>query len=343
MKIWGKEDFRYEMVEVPQASKEELILKIKKCGICAADIKILHESAYFKTRIPIIAGHEFVGEIVELGDGAEKKFGLKLGDKTIPESIVPCGECYYCKRGLPNLCVPHHVFGILGPDGGWAEYIKCPAKSIMWKIPKEMPWETAVGIEPCACAIHAVERGNISLQDTVAVIGAGAIGLYALQAAKLKHPKYLIAISRNEHRRRVAENIGADLALNPRTDDIKREIDDLTEGVGVDKVIEAAGSAQSVELAIDILRKRGRFVVFGVFSEKATIDWSIISDVKELEIVGGHLGFLTYPLAVKYLHDGLITNDKINTHDFPLKDFRKALEYNEKRLDNAIKVMMTPP
>ncbi|MEM2863851.1 MAG: alcohol dehydrogenase catalytic domain-containing protein [Candidatus Bathyarchaeia archaeon] len=343
VRIWGPEDFRYERVDVPKAGKEEVIVKVGKCGVCAADPKIFHGKAYFKTRIPIVAGHEFVGEVVELGEGAGEKFDLDIGDKAIAEQIVPCWECYYCKRGLYNLCIPHHIFGVLGPDGGWAEYMKYPAKSIIWKVPKDMPWEVAVGIEPCACAIHGVERANISLNDTVVIMGAGAIGLYMLQAAKLKHPKNLISIEVDEGRRRIARELGADMALNPQTDDVKKEIDHLTDGIGADVVLEATGSPRAVEMAVDVLRKRGRFVVFGVFADKASIDWSIISDIKELEIVGGHLGLHTYPLAIKYLHEGLIRNDKINTHDFPLREFKKAMEYHEKRLDGAVKVIMTPP
>lgn len=342
VRIWGPQDFRYERVEVPRAGRGEVIVKVGKCAICAADLKIYLGKAYFKTRIPIVAGHEFVGEVVELGEGAGEKFGLEIGDKAIAENLVPCWECYYCTRGLYNLCIPHHIFGILGPDGGWAEYMKYPAKSIIWKVPREMPWEVAVGIEPCACAIYGVERANMSLNDTVVIMGAGAIGLYMLQAARLKHPKHLVSVSTDDHRGHIAKQLGADLTLNPKSGDIKNEIDELTDGIGADIVLEAAGKPTAVETAVNILRKRGRLVVFGVFADKACLDWSTISDMKELEIVGGHLGLHTYPLAIKYLYDGSVRNDKINTHDFPLKDFKKALEYGEKRLENAVKVMMTP-
>lgn len=314
-----------------------------KCAICAADPKIYHGKAYFKTRIPVVAGHEFIGEVVELGEGAREKFGLEIGDKAIAENLVPCWECYYCRRGLYNLCIPHQIFGILGPDGGWAEYMKYPAKSIVWKVPKEMSWEVSVGIEPCACGIYGIERANISVDDTVVIMGAGAIGLYMLQAAKLKRPKRLVSVSTDDYRGRVAKQLGADLTLNPKTDDIKNEIDGLTDGIGADVVLEAAGKPAAVEAAVNILKKRGRLVVFGVFADKACLDWSIISDIKELEILGGHLGLHTYPLAIKYLHYGSIRNDKINTHDLRLRDFEKAMECSERRLENAIKVMMTPP
>ena len=340
--IHGVEDFRYEEVPTPKAGKEEVVVKVKKCGVCAADPKIYYGKAYFKTRIPIIAGHEFIGDIVELGPGAAQKFGLEIGDKAIAEQIVPCGECYYCKRGLYHLCEVHHIFDVLGPDGGWAEYTKYPNKSLIWKVPNDIPDRAGVAIEPLSCAIHGVERGNIGLDDTVVVIGDGTIGLLMLQVARLKNPKKLILIGHHDHRLKIGKELGADLTVNSEAQDVASLVKDQTERLGCDVVLEASGNPSAVEQAVDMLRKRGKLIVFGVFSNKASIDYSIISDIKELEIIGGHLGAYKYPLAIKYLSEGLVKVDKIVTHDLPLKDFKSAIETAHKKLDNAIKVVMTP-
>jgi L-iditol 2-dehydrogenase len=344
--VYGKEDFRYEDVPMPVVGDEEVLVRVHKCGICAADPKIFHGKAYFSKVVydhaPIIAGHEFIGEVVELGKGAEKKYGLEIGDQAIAEQIVPCGECYYCRRGLYNLCDVHAIFGVSGPDGGWAEYMKYPRGSIVWKVPRDLPPEVGVSIEPLACAIHGVERGDIKLEDTVVVMGLGAIGLFMLQVARLKHPRQIIAVDVIDHRLQVARELGADVVLNPAKEDVVGAVKDLTHGIGCDVVLEASGSPKAVESAVDMLRKRGRLVEFGVFAEKTCIDFSVISDIKELEIVGGHLGLRTYPLAIEYLATGLVKTDKINTHDFPLSEWKKAIEVSEKRLENAIKVIMTP-
>ena len=152
--IHGKEDFRYEDVADPKAGQEEVIVKVARCGICAIDPKIFHGSAFFSQTVydhaPIVAGHEYIGEVVELGPGAKDKYGLKIGDKAIAEVIIPCGECYFCKHGRYNLCNTPGFVGLNGPDGSWAEYMKFTKGSIVWKVPSELPWEVAVAIEPLA-------------------------------------------------------------------------------------------------------------------------------------------------------------------------------------------------
>ena len=345
--IHGKEDFRFEDVPEPKAGEEEVIVKIGRVGICTgADPKIYHGKAYFSQVVydnaPIIAGHEFVGEVVELGPGAKEKYGLKVGDKAIAEIIIPCRKCYYCKRGRYNLCSAPRVTGILGTDGGWAEFMKFPKGSIVWKVPNDLPWESAVTIEPLGCATHGVERANIQFGDTVVLIGVGPIGLLMLQAARLKNPMLIMAMDPDEYRLNVAKELGADIVLNPMKEDVVKKVKDITDGLGCDVVLETSGNPKAVEQAVDMLRSAGRMMEIGVFAEKASIDFTIISDMKELEIVGSHLGAYAYPPAIKYLSQGLIKTDKIVTHNFPLKDWRKAIEVAGKHLENSIKVTMTP-
>ncbi len=322
------------------------MVKVARCGICAADPKIFHGKAYFSQvaydHAPIVAGHEFIGEVVELGPGAAEKFNLKVGDKAIAEQIVPCWECYFCKRGIYNMCDVHEVFGVSGPDGGWAEYIKYPAKSIVWKVPQDLSYEKAILIEPFACAIHGVQRANVQLGEVAVIAGAGAIGLLMLEVLKLKHPQKIVVMEPDDHRREIAQELGADLVINPLEEDPVEKVKELTGGLGCDVVLEASGSPQAVEAAIEMLRRRGRLMEFAVFAKKTCIDFSIISDVKELEIIGGHLGAYTYPLAIKYLNEGLVHTEKIATHNFPLSEWRKAIETSESKENDAIKVTMTP-
>jgi L-iditol 2-dehydrogenase len=152
----------------------------------------------------------------------------------------------------------------------------------------------------------------------------------------------LIAIDTDEHRLSIAKETGADLVLNPLKEDVVARVKELTGGIGCDVVLEASGSPKAVVQSVDMLRRGGRLMEFGVFVEKTSLDWSIISDIKELEIVGGHLGAYAYPMAIKYLAGGLIKTDKIVTHNFPLKDWKKAIETAENHIGNSIKVTMTP-
>jgi len=344
--IYGKEDFRYEEVPKPKPGEGEVLVRIRKCGICAADPKIYHGKAYFSeiaySYAPIIAGHEFVGEVAELGPGAKEKYGLNIGDKAIMEHIVPCGECYYCRRGLYNLCINGKVPGVTGVNGGWAEYMLYPRGSIIHKLPDKLSWKEAVLIEPLACAVHGVERVGVGLNDNVVIIGDGPIGMLMLEVVLEKNPNLVIVAGHHDSRLRVAKDIGADLVINSKKEDVVERVKAETDGIGADVVLEAAGSPSAVREAVSMLRKRGRLLIYGVYAEEAAIDWSIISDIKELEIYGGHLAPFMYPVAIRLLAEGKIDADKIVTHDFPLKEWRKAIETAEKRIGGAIKVAMTP-
>lgn len=345
--IYGKEDFRYEEVPKPKPGHEEVLVKIGRCGICAADPKIFHGKGYFSPIVyqnaPIIAGHEFVGEVVELGPGAREKWGLEEGDKAIMEHIVPCGKCYYCKRGLYNLCEVHDVPGVKGVNGGWAEYMLYPKGALIHKVPRELPWEAAVLIEPLACAVHAVERVGVHFEDTVVIIGDGPIGQLMLEVVKLKNPKLIVMAGHHDGRLAVSKELGADIVINSKKEDLVERVREETDGIGADVVLEAAGTESAVRQSVELLRKRGKMLVFGVYGEEAAIDWSIISDIKELEIIGGHLAPYVYPAAIRFLHKGYIRYDKIVTHNFPLKEWKEAIDTAEKRVGGAIKVSMTPP
>ncbi|MDD4860260.1 MAG: alcohol dehydrogenase catalytic domain-containing protein [Dehalococcoidales bacterium] len=344
--IYGQGDYRYEDVPTPKAGEGEVIVKTGRCGICAADPKIFHglgfvAKAAFRN-VPIVAGHEFIGEVVEMGPGAAEKWNLKIGDKAIAEQIVPCGECAYCRQGNYHLCNFSSFFGVAGAQGGWAEYIKYPKKSIIWKVPNEMPWEIAVAIEPLACAIHGVQKAKVQFSDTVVLMGAGAIGLFMVQLLRLKGPKQIIVSDIDEYRLSLAKKLGADIVINPQKEDIVKKVRELTDKVGCDVVIEATGFPPAVEAALSMLRKQGRLMEFGVFADKTAIDFTIIGDIKELEVTGSHLAPHTYPIAIRYLAQGLVKTGDIVTHNFPLKDVARAMETADKKLDRAIKVTMTP-
>ena len=237
--IHGKEDFRYAAFEIPELGEEEVLVEIESCGICAADPKIYYGTAYFAEvayrNAPIVAGHEFMGRVVGLGPGAASRFGLKIGERAIAENIVPCGECFWCRRGEYNLCDPHTVFGISGYNGGWAKQMVYPKGSLVHKVPENVSWSDAAIVEPLACALHGVNRAQIQFGDTVVVVGCGPIGLLMIQGAKLKSPKQVIAIDLNDHRLQVAQDLGASLVINPLREDVVERVRSVTEdGIGCD-------------------------------------------------------------------------------------------------------------
>lgn len=330
----GPRDYRLEEVPRPVAGPGEVVIRVDASGICGSDGKCYTGGAMFWggdkpwVQAPVTPGHEFFGTVTELGDGAAEAYGLEIGDKAIAEQIYPCGNCRYCKRGQYWMCEVHNIYGFQGgvADGAWADYMKFGAGSRVFKVPADMPLEAGVLIEPLACAMHAVERANIQLGDTVVLAGVGTLGLLMLQVIKLKNPGLIIVQDTKPDRLELARGFGADVTIDVRSEDPAKVVKGLTDGYGADVFIEATGYPKAVEQGLDLIRKLGTFVVFGVFGEKASVDWSIIGDRKELDIVGAHLGPYRYPLAIEYLHKGIVKADPIVTHSLPLSRFQEGID-----------------
>lgn len=344
------QDYRLEKVPVPRAGPEEVVIKIKRAGICASDVKCYRGADRFwkgppapYVKPPFIPGHEFIGEVVELGSGASKKYNLKIGDKAISEQILPCWGCRFCLSGKYWMCEANYVYGFHRgiDDGAMAEYMKFPPGAINHRVPTGLSDEAGVMIEPLSCAIHAVQRANIELGDIVVIAGCGAIGLCMLQVAKLKNPGKLIMLDTKGKRLKVAQELGADIVINVAKEDVVTKVKDLSSGYGCDIYIEASGYPQAVKQGLEMIRKLGTYVEFGVFGEETKLDWSIIGDQKELNIRGSHLGPYCYPLAIEYLEKGLVKVDKIVTHVFPLTEYDKAIKIASEGYD-SIKVTLAP-
>lgn len=346
----GVRDYRLEEAPVPAPGPGEVLVRVHDCGICASDIKCYTGAPLFWGDAdrppyvdgPVIPGHEFTGEVAALGEGAAERHGVGLGDRVVAEQVVPCGRCRYCRTGLYWLCVEAHIFGFKKVvHGGMAEYLKFPANARVYKVPDGVSEAHAALIEPLACALHAVERGEIRLGDVVVQVGCGTLGLCMVAAERLKNPGLLIALDLLDSRLELARRFGADITLNPTRDDVVRRVRDLTEGYGCDVLIEATGNAEAITPCLHMIRKAGTFVEFSVMRELTTADWTIIGDGKELNIHGAHLAPYTFPTAIDYLARGLIRIEPIVTHRLPLSEFEEGLRIVENPAD-SIKVLLEP-
>ncbi|AXF00927.1 alcohol dehydrogenase catalytic domain-containing protein [Paraburkholderia hospita] len=341
-------DYRVEQVARPRAGRNELVIRIAACGICASDCKCWSGAKMFWggpnpwVKAPVIPGHEFFGYVEELGEGAAEHFNVQLGERVIAEQIVPCEECRYCRSGQYWMCEVHNIFGFQREvaDGGMAQYMRFPPTAIVHKIPVGVSLEDAAIIEPLACAIHTVNRGDIQLDDVVVIAGAGPLGLMMVQVAHLKTPKKLVVIDLVDERLALAREYGADVTINPKSDDALGVVRSLTDRYGCDVYIEATGSPSGVTQGLDLIRKLGRFVEFSVFGSDTTTDWSIIGDRKELDVRGAHLGPYCYPIAIDLLARGLVTSKGIVTHGFTLEQWDEAIKVANS-LD-SIKVLLKP-
>ncbi len=348
--VHGPEDYRLEERPVPVPGGGELLIRVDAVGICASDLKCYHGAAKFwgdehrpawaeRDRIP---GHEFVGTVVAGDPAALERRGLALGDRIACEQIVPCWECRYCLDGAYWMCAVHDMFGFKGYDGAMAEYVLVPRQALTHPVARELPAQVAAFAEPLSCAFHAVERAEIRFDDTVVVAGAGPIGLSAIAGARQKNPLRLIALDVLDEKLDLARKVGADIVINITKDDAVARVKELTGGYGADVYIEATGHPSAVPQGLDLLRKLGRFVEYSVFKDPVTVDWSIISDDKELDIRGAHLGPHTWPAAIKLLEANTLPMDEICTHQFPLERFQEALDLVGDSAGRSVKVSLIP-
>jgi erythritol/L-threitol dehydrogenase len=345
LRMHAPHDFRLENFPVPSIKGKEILIRVEGCGICAGDIKTLHggirvwgttlEDRYIQA--PVIGGHEFFGEVVEIGDEVE---GVNIGDKMVSEQIVPCGKCRFCLEGNYWVCQRHYIYGFKDEtQGGFAEYMKFNENGLNHKVPESFSTEQGVLIEPFACSMHAVERGKIEHNDIVVISGLGTIGLGMISIAYQHAPKLIIGIDIIENKLELAKKFGADIVLNPIKNDVVKKIKEVTEGYGCDLYIEASGNEKSVHQGLNAIRFQGRYVQFGVFPNKIEADWNVIGDGKEIEIYGSHLGPYCYEAVIRGIDDKTIKTEGVVTHEYRLDDWKKAFETAEKD-PSAIKVML---
>lgn len=345
---YGPKDYRVEEVATPKAGREEIVIKVEASGICGSDLTAYQGADMYWggedpwMKVPVIPGHEFYGVVVELGEGAAEKHDVAIGDRVTTDQINPCGKCRFCESGKYWMCQVHNMYGFQSKvaEGAMAEYMKFSSNSKIYKITDGVTSDEASLIEPMACAVHAVQRATIEFEDVVVLAGAGTLGLCMAQLIKLKTPKKLIVLDPNEKRLEIAKKFGADLVINPVKEDAIQKVIDLTDGYGCDVYIEASGTPAGVTQGLEMIRKLGRFIEFGVFSQETTTDWSVIGDKKELDLRGSHLGPYTYPVVINLFERNLLTAEGIVTHSYKLEDFPEALEMAQH--PDAIKVSLKP-
>lgn len=330
---YGKGDYRLEMdYPTPECGPDDIIVKTEGCGVCVSDLKCLHgavsywgdETTPAWVEVPFIPGHEFLGKVAEVGENVKD---YKIGDRITADQIVPCGECKFCKSGRYWMCQPHQMFGYqTGNNGAMAEYIRFPKTAVISRVPEDMPLEKALLVEPYSCSKHAVDRANIQSEDVVVIAGAGTLGLGMVTYARLRNPAKLVVLDMVDARLQKAKEFGADIIINPSKEDAIAKIMELTDGYGCDIYIEATGHPSSVRQGLTMVRKLGTFVEFGVFATETSVDWSIIGDKKELNVLGSHLGPYCYPFVIENMNTGVLKTDGVLSRTFPIEEWETAFE-----------------
>ena len=346
----GPEDYRLEEVPVPTRGPGEVLVKVEAVGICASDLKCYHGAPKFWgdanrpawAETEVIPGHEFVGRVVELDGEAAAHWDLAVGDRVVAEQIVPDWTCRYCLDGAYHMCARHDMYGFKrATPGAMASYMIFTTDSLVHKVSGDLPPAHAAFAEPLSCALHGVERARLTFDDVVVVAGCGPIGLGMIAGSKAKNARLVIALDVDDIKLGIAQATGADVVINIAREDVVAKVKDLTDGWGADVYIESAGHPSAVGQGLNVLRKLGRYVEYSVFGADVSVDWSIISDDKELDVLGAHLGPHCWPAAIKMIESGALPMNDICTHQLPLADFQQGLDLVASGKE-SIKVSLIP-
>jgi len=329
---YGPNDLRIEEVLKPALEPCEVLIKVKRVGICGTDLHIYKGGMNVPT--PLIMGHEFSGEIAEMAEGVE---GLSVGDKVTAEHVQYCGKCYYCLRGEENLCIKPVILGVDLP-GALAEYIKVPA-NLVYKLPQNMGFDDGVLVEPLSIAVYAVRKANLEIDNYVAVLGQGPIGLFVDAVAQAAGAN-VIGIDILDNRLEFAlQNKFADYIINPKKYELLKKIQEICNADGVDISFEVVGQEITAQEALNITRKLGQVVILGVFEKPASLNIMEIVK-KELNVFGSWTCAFTFAPTIDLMSKGKINYKDFITHRYPFADVKKAFDDSLSYTDNRIKTVI---
>ena len=336
----GPEKIALEDVPIPNIIKQDdAIVRVTTSTICGTDIHIWH-GGMPEVEGPRIIGHEFVGEVVEVGPAV---CNAKVGDKVAVSCVTQCGECFYCVRGTYSHCTTGSwIFGYM-IDGCQAEYVRVPHANFgLHKIPDKLTEEDVLFVgDILSTGYFGAENAEIKPGDTVAVMGCGPVGMCAMAAARLWGPARIIAVDINEDRLNVALKQGiADLALNPMKVDVPEAIRELTEGRGADQTIEAVGAKPTYEMALEAVRPGGNVSIIGVFEKPQELAMNKLW-IKNIKISMGLVNANRIPELIRLIENGKINTNFLITHRAPLNDIVKGYDIFGNKKDNCIKWVVT--
>jgi len=332
---------RLELIDVPapEAGPGELLVRVAACGICGSDVHG-YDGSSGRRIPPIIMGHEAAGVVAAVGDGVE---GFEAGDRITFDSTVYCGECARCRRGDVNLCDHRQVLGVSCGEyrraGAFAEFVAVPAR-ICYQIPDNLAFEEAALLEAVAVAIHTVSLVPLPLDGTALVIGAGTIGLLVQQALRAAGCKKVFVTDVDASRLGLSESLGATTTLQSGPD-LPNRVADLTDGVGVDVVIEAVGTTQTIALAIDSVKKGGSVVLVGNITPEVNIHLQKVVS-RQIRLQGSCASAGEYPRAIELVSRREIQVRPLISAVAPLAQGPKWFDRLHAREPNLMKVVLTP-
>ncbi len=334
---YKKNDLRTEDLPTPEISDTEVLIKMLACGLCGTDIQKIRGDSVTK---PTVLGHEVVGQIVKKGKNINN---YELGDRVITAIHVPCFTCHYCNKGHYTICEQFRTNNI--DPGGFAEFIRIPElhlKHLTHKVSDNVTDEEATLIEPIACCLHGLNQADIRPDDSVLIMGAGTIGILHAQLAKIKGANKVIVSDMSEYKLRKALKVGCDYAINITEKDIISEVNQITNGQGVDVIVIAAGVSSLVSDAVNMVRRAGRIIVFSGFDKNKLVTLDASRFFKdEISIIGTYsVTPYEFPEALDLLEKRKLNTDEMITHVFPLDKLSEAIDLSTDPKQSVLKVII---
>lgn len=336
----GPYEFEICEREKPQPGKGEVLIRIRSVGICGSDIHPYRGNGIDRREPGIIMGHEAAGDVEAVGEGVTK---WKIGDRVAINPQINCEQCVMCKRGMPHLCdhsllIGSSMRGFL--DGAMCEYLVMQEKQLL-HLPDEVSYDHGTFLDPLGNAIHLINRGGVKLGDKVVIIGAGTIGLLAVQTAKLAGAVKVIAVDVSDDKLKTAEEAGADVCLRSDAPDFMEKVKKETDGIGPDVVVEAVGIDITYNMAFEMCKKRGTVVALGFTKPKLELSVQQIV-YKELQVFGSTGYADECETTLEYLRKKMVDIDKVITHRLPLEKVKEGFDLLCEKNSKAIKVILHP-
>lgn len=318
-------------IDKPQAGENEALIKVRSAGICGSDIGAFRGTNGLVT-YPRIIGHEVAGEILSIPEHNKK--GLKAGDHVIVDPYLYCGSCYPCSIGRTNCCTDLKVLGVHA-EGGMSEYFVHPA-DMLWKLPKDMPWDLAPIAEPLTIALHGIHRGGLKAGEHVAIIGAGPIGILAAMAA-IAYGAHPIMIDLVDERLEAARKLGVRYTVNSGREDTAAKVSEYTGGRMAELVMECSGANPAVRSALDLVSNAGRITLTGWPKKETPLPTDVITK-KEVDIRGARTSANEFEEAIDLIHTGKVDARKILTKVVTIKEAPGTIIDIEKNPGDYMKV-----
>jgi threonine dehydrogenase-like Zn-dependent dehydrogenase len=342
---------KYEDMPIPQLRADQVLIRVKACGICGSD------NAYYRGKSPLetptgkgpqILGHEFSGEVAELGEIPAKLGVFRVGDRVTVNPVQSCGACYHCLRGQTNICENGGGLGA-SSDGAFAEYAVTKYQNL-YKMPDDLGFAQASLAEPLACGTYGVMNMGIRTGDTAAVIGPGPIGSMMVRMIKASGASQVFLIGSRDYRLEAGKPFGADVLINTVDQDspyyvrdLVAKVADLTHGRMIERVITATANPVAMQQALDISGKASTVVFFGLPGEHDEVRVPALRSIfADKTIRFSWLAPTSWPIATQALFTKLLDPTPLITHTFPLKDLIGALDFVYERRDNVMKAVIVP-